>query len=370
MATVKQATFAGIDISDLVVSWGTLEQVKELLLASAQMFTGEHTLGLDNRGNAFSPASTGSLIRGLEWYGALIEIRLDGVLVYRGRVRDLQIVNEGRLANIVSEDAMKVPAQEPFVGSGVGVNPGAALLAMARTSLGDEELDIPSFVQAGGGALAAGATIDYTFGPTANATVMSAMQGVAELCSISVFVSNGRLTARPFRPYQGSGSTLGWTIEDRHILEVGTLGHDVLNFKNQVTVYYTNSAFVTKDDEESQRANGSLGPDGVFRPLVRGRSFPFTDNVVASNRQSAEFLADLCLARSSYRRQLIDLTIGAEMNGVDLGDRFPIRSAYLGLAELPVEVIEAHRDPDRDRTALKFAELRDPAPSGASIARG
>ena len=350
MATVRTATFLGVDITDRVVSWGTLEQVKEVLLAEATMFTSEHSIQVMNEGGAFTSDGPASIVRGLNWYGQILTVTLDGQLVYAGRVRNIQISSDAGTATIVSDDVMKVPAQEPFVGSGQNANPGDVLLAIARSALPEEFIDAASFKASGGLARTAGATISYEFKDDSRASCMSAMQEIARLCSISVYVSRTLLSARVFRPYQGQGSGLKQDIDETVIRAMPSQGYDALSFVNRVTVGYTGGFTETVNALDSQRANR------IIRPITYGD----TETVFAYDRASAIYFGNLCLSRSSYQRRICEVTIGPTMNPVDMGDRFPVTSSRFGLVAMPAEVIEAHRNPDQDEVTLKLAELYDP----------
>ena len=350
MASVRTATFLGVDITARVVSWGSLEQIKEILLAVAQMFTSENSITVNNAGGAFTSDGAASIIRGMNWYGQLLTIAIDGDTVYAGRVRNITIAPDGGTATITSEDVMKIPAQEPFIGSATNVNPGDALLAIARSVLSDDFIDVSSFQSCGASARSAGATISYAWTADTKTSAMAAMQEIAQLCSISVYVSRTLLSARVFKPYQGQGSGLKQTLTDDMLRAVPSHGYDVLNFVNRVTVGYTGSLTVTVDALDSQRVNR------VVRPATYGTG----TTVFAFDKASATYFGNLCLSRSSYQRRIIDVTVGPPMNPVDMGDRFPLTSSRFGVDFMPGEVVEAHRDPDRDETTIKLAELYDP----------
>lgn len=358
MASLRQARLVGLDISDRVESWGNLELIKTVLLAEATMVTSEHTLTVSNHDGAFLPNRPNSLVAGLNWYGALVDILLDGQLVYEGRVRDIRISPDGLRAMIVSEDVMKQPAQTAFVGSGTAQNAGDVLLAMARTALPDSLIDIPSFLSSGGPSRAAGATVTYSFTASSGMTCMGAMDELSSLASISVYVNRNLLVARAFQPYQGNGAGLRWQITDDVLRQVPTVQRDVLSFFNRVVVGYPTGQTVALDDKVSQRVNH----------VVRTKTFPESGNAHAADLASAQYFGSTYLDRASFQRRIVDLTIGREVNDVDLGQRYPVRSAWFGLL-MAGEVIEAHRVLDRDETTLKLAELRDPFPSGETVSR-
>jgi hypothetical protein len=348
--TVKTVTFMGVDISPDIVSYGSLEEIKEVLLAVSTMFTSENQMQVNNLSGRFSTDGPNSLIRGLEWYGQTITLALDGIPVYVGLVRNIELSTDGRVATITSEDVMKIPAQQPFTGTGKTANPGDVLLAIARSCLSDDFIDRASFHAAGAPARAAGATIGYSFLPTAGSvSCMAAMQLVSELCSISVFVSRAKLTAAVFQPYQGQESGLGPDLTDVDIRDVTQHGYDILSFFNQVTVVYPANLSWTDNAIDSQRTNR----------IVRGRTLGDLTTCFASDRISAIAFGKLALSRASQQKRIIGLTIGSKVDTVEMGDRFKINTQRFGTV-MPAEAFQVLRNPDRDEATLKLAELIDP----------
>src|ERR1044071_599530 len=334
----------GVDITSRVVSFGSLEQIKEVLLAVATMFTSENRIQVTNIDGAFSTDGPLSLMRGVEWYGQPLVIAIDGIPVYNGVVRNIELSEDSRIATITTDDVMKVPAQQPFIGSATGQNPGDALLTIARSVLDESYLDLHSFQAAGSPARSAGATIRYAFlSSGGGAGCMEAMQQIAELCSISVYGSRGQLTAAVFQPYQGNGSGLGIELNDLRIRQMPEHGFDTLNFFNRVTVPYPTALSITLDALDSQRNQANR--------IIRGKTLGDLTGVHAADRNSAIYFGDLSLKRASWQPRLCAIVVGPEVAQVELNDRFPLNSHRFGTI-MPGEVYQVTRDPDRDETTI------------------
>jgi hypothetical protein len=348
MALTRVARFMGQDVTNLVTSWGNIEQIKDVLLVNATFMTGEHSIELLNRRGAFSPGAGSSLTAGVNWYNQLLEILVDGRTVYQGYVKNITTNNTLTSAKIVSENIFKQPSETTIALSGIGQNPADVMLAIALMGADPSLVDMQSFQQAGGPARAAGATIDYNFPSGSNVTVLSALQQIGALASISCFVLNNRITARAFKPYQGGGSDLQFTLQDSFVREWGDFGFDVSSFNNRVTVGFTGPGSITLNDLESQKINN----------IVRGFAFPSTGSVVSSNLTSARFFGTLYLQRASLRRGVLPVAGGREFKDVSIGDRFPVTNPRLGLVNFPMEAIEVHGDLDHEEFELHLAQLQ------------
>lgn len=348
MALTRTAQFMGVDITDLVTSWGSIEQIKDVLLVNATFMSGEHSVELFNRGGAFSPGATGSLTAGLNWYNQLLEIMVDGRTVYSGYAKNITTNNSRTLAKIISENIFKQPSETLIAISGVSQNPADVMLAIALKGAPSDLVDTASFISAGGPSRSAGATITYTFPVGSNTTALSALQQIGALASISVFVLNNRVTARAFQPYQGSGSGLQFQIQDNIVREWGDFGFDYSSFNNQVNVGYVGPGSVTLNDVASQAINN----------IIRSFSFPSTGSVVSSNLTSARFFGTLYLKRASLRRGVLPVAGGRELKDVAIGDRFPVTNPRLGLVNFPMEAIEVHANLDNEEFELHLAQLQ------------
>jgi len=348
MALSRVARFMDVDVTALVSSWGNIEQIKDILLVNATFMAGEHSLELYNRDGAFSPGAGGSLTAGLNWYNQKLQVLVEGRMVYEGFVKNITTNNTRTLARIVSENIFKQPSETTIALSGTAQNPADVMLAIALLGADASLIDIPSFQVAGGAARAAGATIDYNFPVGSNVTVLSALQQIGALASISCFVLNNRITARPFQPYLGGGSDLRFPIQDAIVREWGDFGFDYSSFNNQVTVGFPGPGTITLDNRESQKVNN----------IVRGFAFPGTGNVVSSNVGSARFFGNLYLSRASLRRGVLSVAGGREFKDVAIGDRFPVTNPRLGLVDFPMEAIEVHANLDNEEFELNLAQLQ------------
>jgi len=348
MAMTRKAVFMGVDISNKVSSWGMIETIKEILLVQATFMTDEMTLELFNDGT-FSPAGS-SLVAGVNWYNGLLEITVDGVTVYQGYAKDLRANNTRTLAYLVTENVLKGPAERSVIASGTGQNPADAMLAvLAAAGIDDALIDDASFTVAGGAARIAGATLNYNFLSGDNVTALAALQQIGNLASISVFVLNGRITARAFQPYQGDEQGLRNELNDANVREWGDMGTAYSNFQNRVLVGYPTLQYVTLDDERSQIENGNV---------VRELQFSAGDKVVSANAVSASYFGRLFLARASTRRTMIPLACGRDLKDAVIGDRFPVTNPRLGLVRYAMEVIESHRNLDTEEIELHLAQLQ------------
>ena len=337
---VRQAVFAGIDISKYVNSWASVEQVKDVLLVRATFMTSEMNL------ECYSGTGLALMLKGMNWYNAPLLIYVDSVLVYEGLTRNININDTERTATFITENVLKGPAESLIAYTGTGLNPASAMLSIARQVVAVQYIDTNSFALAGGPSSQAGATVNVAFAQGGNTTALQALQQIGDLASIAVYVVGNRIVAKPFRAYRGNLAGLRFTIRDGNIREWGTAGYDASSFNNRVSVGY-GSQYVSLDDVRSQRKN----------KVIRDIQFPNTGPVVASNRQSAAFYGSLYLKRAAMRKRLIPVAGGVELKMVAIGDQHPVTNARQGLTQYPVEVIEVHRNLDTSETELLLATL-------------
>lgn len=343
----RVARFMGVDISKLVAGWGKIEQIKSVLLAQATLLSSEMSLEVFSSKDFASPFGSTSLLGGLNYYNKLLEIEVDGVAVYVGLVKNVRSNATKGTAVIVSENVIKRPAESVFTLSGAGVNPAQAMLAILRTTLAESQINSDSFDQAASPSLDASASINFDFPSGSNVTVLQAIQKISELSSISVFVYNQKVMARPFLPYQGSGAGLKFDLTEMNVREYGDFQYDTSAFNNRVQVGYPTNSYATLNDIDSQRKNG----------ISREIQFSASDQAVAADLQSATFYGKLYLERASRRRGKMGLVGGKELRDTVIGDRFPVYSSKLGLSGFPVEAIEVHRSLDSDEVELSVVEL-------------
>jgi len=332
-----------------------LEQIKEVLLGRAQMFTAQMETVFDNSSGFLGSGPGRSIVAGASWYDKPVEVEVDGIVVYEGLIRKIVGDDETGTARVVSENVFARPTNAVCNFLATEANPGAVLLGIARQAMPDTMLDVDSFFSAGAAAQQADARIEAAFVPGEKTTVAEAIQKVGALCSISVFVYRNILRAEAFVPYQGDGSGLAFPIDDQIVRQWGESTWDVESFNNRVRVGYDvgpPELYVEDEDEESLRENGADDP--------REQQFSAGDQVRASDEQSARYFGRLYLSRASYKRRIVSVVGGPELRNVRLGQRFPVTQPREGLSDVPVEAIEVRPRLGQDEGELLLAGLRRP----------
>lgn len=342
-----RARLMGVDLTQFVTSYGRLEQIKDILLAQATLLTTEMTIQVVNFQDFAKPKGVGSLFGGLNWYNQVLEILRDGRTIYEGFVKNIRTSPNEETADIVSENVLKKPAETVIVASALSANPAQAMLGFLRLVLEDSSINVTTFNQAGAQATNAGATIDYVFAQGDNVTVLQAIQLVSDLASISVFVKDNKVIARPFIPYQGDEAGLKFELNDSIVREWGELEFDNSAFNNKVAVGYPTDQFEILTDVESIKTNG----------ITREIQFPADAKVAASDLTSARFFARLYIRRAAKRRQKLNIAGGEALKGTVIGDRFPVTSPDLGLVRSPMECIEVHQTLDGNEMELALAQI-------------
>ncbi len=343
-----QARFMGVDISEFVTSWGRLEQIKDILLAQATLLTAEMNIEVMNFRKFMNPRGPGSLIAGLDHYNGLLEIIKDGRTIYEGFVTDIRPNANAQTSVLVSENILKKPAETVINTQATDANPSFAMLDFIRFAVPEENIDARTFDQAAAPSSTSGATIDYTFAEGDNITVMQGVQLVSELSSISVFVKDNKIIARPFVPYRGQEENFKQEVNDEIAREWGAFSWDNSSFNNRVSVGFPVDKTVLLEDTESIKINGRTPRLIEFSP---------EDNVVASNLTSAEFFGRLYLRRAAKRRTKLNVAGGKSVDGTVIGGRFPVTTTSLGLVRFPMECIEVHQTLDSDEIELSLAQL-------------
>ncbi len=250
---------------------------------------------------------------------------------------------------MVAEDILSGLTDAIVNGAQNGANPGYAMLSLLNGAGLQDYVDAGSFINAGASAAAAGASINYTFDQGSNTTALAAVQAIASFASISVFVLNNTVVARPFQPYQGAGSGLRFPITDGIVrgLDPAAMGHGLLQQPGLRGLQGAGSPYISTNYP-------SVTQNSVTRLYEFGGS-----NVLASNAASARFFANSYLARAARRRAILDLTGGLEFAASVLGDRHWVTCASLGLDQFPMEIIEIHRHLDTDDIDLRLVGLAD-----------
>lgn len=349
------AELFGMDVTDRIVEWGTVEQIKEVLLATAELFTSEVTMTFDNTSGFLSPRHGQSLVAGLDWFHKTLTLKSDGVSIFEGLVKTVIPNPEEKTATVTAENIFAAPVATYYHGTDAAVNPAIAMLTIVRSALADEYINIHSFHYAAGAARRAGATINFTFSEGDEITVADAIQEIGDLASIAVYVQNNQIFARAFRPYQGSSSELKFPITDTIVREWGEFGWDNASFNNRVSVGYSigpPELYVRREDVESWRLNGKEW---------RAHEYAAGDDVTAADLPSAQFFGDTYLQRASYRREKLSLVGGPELKAAaKLGDRFPVTQAEFGLVDTALETIEVRPRLGQDEIELLLVGVKVP----------
>lgn len=347
MATL---TLMGQDVSSYVTEWGEVEDIKEVLLVRSQLFTGEHTVVLSNHDGRFSPFRAGSLLYGKAYFQSKVELTEDGETLFYGLLKQVQLSNNNRTASLKVENVFTILTTSLASLVQSGVSPMTACLSMIEEAGLGEYVDRNSFVSAAAGATAAGATVDVDFSDS-NRTVLAAVQDLAELAGVAVYVRGATIYARPFQPYQGSSAGLRFPIQADNTVEIGSLEQAADNLKNVVTVDYSASSSITLTDEQSIRRYQG------YRSEVR-LSYNTGSEIAIANSVSATYFGNKYLERASTLRCTLEVVGADTLRSVRIGDRHPVTDDHYGLSSEPFEVIETHRAIREKTISLTLASLR------------
>lgn len=338
----------GVDVSRFVISWGRLEQIKDILLAQATLITSELTIQVHSFKGFMKAMGPGSLVAGLDHYNALLELIKDGRTIYEGFIRDMPSNSTSGTGSIVTENVLRKPAETVISGQATGANPVLAMLFFLRQAMPERNIDARTFDQAAAQSGRARATIDYDIKQGDNVTVMQFIQQVSELSSVSVFVRDNKVIARAFKTFQGGDAGMKAELTDPIVREWGQLSFDNSSFNNSVAVGYPTDKFVLLEDSVSIKQNG-----GNPRKL----EFPADEKITASDESSARFFGKLYLSRASKRRRKMSVAGGKELAGHTLGDRFQLTHPDQGLQRFPVEAIEVSETIDGEEVEMSVAEI-------------
>lgn len=349
-----QAYLNGYDISQYVTSWGNLEQVRELMLATPQVFTSEVSLSVYNFNNFLSPAGQ-SLMKGLTWFNTILELKVYGYTLFKGLLIDLPVKLDDYTVEIKARSFMNVLATRNFSGTGTS-NPGDLLFAIVNSAIPQTNstvdnatdyskyVDYNSLLLAGADTREAGATIKYEF--SGNDTCLSAIQKISELCSIEVYLYGFQIVARPFRAIDPNINVKAELLND-FVQEWQSLESNFLSFYNRVTVGYPTSNTLTLNDYDSQRTNKN----------IIDYAFDETAAVAAADYASAEFFGNLFLSRNSKRRAKLNVLGKSDYYQLTTGDRLSVTQPQLGYVQKPFEIVEVHHDLDNKGYQLSLVEL-------------
>lgn len=346
---VRSLKILDVELAPYVTDWGSVEDVKDVLLAQTQLFSGSHEISLIGGLDRFSPFYPGSLFYGRKLQNVLMQISVDGTELFSGFIRDVAQGGQSRETKITAENFFSKPSETIATLNVAGANPATAMLSLLDQAGVLAYADLASFYAAGGAAQAAGATVTLAYKAESKTTVLSAIQAISELASISVYVKNGVIMARAFEPYQGNGSGCRYPINSGYARNWGDLQQARDNVRNQVTIAWGASGSLTLTDQVSVKRLGQVRPFSFSTATGASLSVP--------DLSSAQFFAGRFLARCSTLRSTLDVEMGPEFLDAQLGDRHLVTSFNHGMFDVPCEIIETHRKIVENGLSLKLATL-------------
>lgn len=353
---VRSYQILGLELAPDVLDWGAVEEVKDVLFSQTEMFTSEHTLQVQNasaiQGSSsfgkYSPSNVQSPFYGRSLQLLPTTLSLDGVVLFSGLLRDIQLDHGAKTASIVSQNYFTAAAASNAVLTASG-NPAyivERLLALAGLS---SYVNAASFVQAGAGSAAAGATISVTYAAGSTTSVLSAVQAVCNLCSLSCYVRGGQIILQAWHPYQGNNSGIKWSIPSSAVYSYGTLTYAYEALSNSVTMAYGSNGQYSITNQASVLQNGINTPTAFN--AVTGSA------IAVPNLASAEYFSRLFLQRASSLRRQGVLTVGPSLAQAHIGDRVLVNAPNWGEAPIPFEIIETHLKLKDLSSDLTIAEL-------------
>lgn len=328
----RSLTILDEDVSSSVVDWGSIEEVKEVLLVKTELFSSSHEVVLDNSTKRFS-LDVG-LFGGRSPLNSPAIISEDGQVLFQGLIRGFTLSKAERKATITIENYLAPLTAQVATLVQTGVNPASAALALLLDADLEDVVDVFSFYAAAGVYNQAGATINVDFADS-NTTILAAIQKVSELASLTVYMSFGKIRAKAFASYQGDAAGLRQTLTTANVLSIDELEAQPDVLKNSVTIKYGASSEVTVTDAESIIRNR-----GTFEyqfDTNTGREISVPDET------SARFFAGLFLARAATLRYTLTIKGDSRIGVPALGHRHAVTDAQLGLSARAFEVIEVHR---------------------------
>ena len=346
----RQIIFLGQDLSQYVVDWGTIDDTKDVLLAQTQLFAGQYQIKLGNGNSMFTPFNSTSLFYGRPTQNQIASIYLNGAIAYYGLVKSVDLDGQTREATLTMENFFSKPTSMSASLVASKANPAAAMVSIFENAGLQSYLDLGSFSNSGAAAAAAGATIGVNYSGTSSTTILSAIQAISQLCSISVYVRDGLIRARDWRPYQGHGAEIKWLITPSIVRSfTGTLSDAYDNLNNSVTIGYGASSTITLTNTSSIQQYGVTN------------NFPFSSNtgsLTVPDLKSANYFGNLFLARASTLRRTGDLDAGPELQLARLGDRCYVTAPNWGInTPTAFEIIETHQKPQENGIGLKIATI-------------
>lgn len=332
----------GQELAPYVLDWDKIEEVKNILLASNQMFTAEHTLTLSNADNRFTPQNSKGIFYGKNIELIPVQLSIDGVILYQGFIRTLTIDHASRTAKIVSQNAFTVPANY-FVNLTTVGNPASIVWAILNQCGLSAYVDPVSSTSAQAGFSSAGASIGVAYVVTGAAssangvsgtTALSAIQDICNLCSMSCFVQAGIIKLVPVTPYQGNLSGVKYQIGVNDVYDFSELEYAYENLSNSVHIGYGASSDYYASNPSSIQ-NNKLETNTQFSSTTQ-------NDLYCPDLVSATYYAGLFLARASTLRRQGKFTAGPKLMQCHIGDRVTVNAPNWGSGPIAYEILETH----------------------------
>ena len=342
-------TVMGQDVSAYVTDWGEVEDIKEVLLASTQLFTGQVTLELSNFDGRFAPFRSNSLFYQKPYFQSNVTLYEDGELLFAGILKAVNVSKATRMATLTVENIFTAPTNQLATLVQAGVNPVVGALAVLTAGGLGSVTDTNSFLAAAAASSAAGAVVDVDFA-SKNTSILSAVQKLCELAAVSVFIRNGLITAQAVKPYQGNSAGLRFPLNEANVVDFGELQEAYDNLTNVVNVAYGASLLVTVRDPDS--INRYQGYENEVK-----LSYAVGGAISIPDLASATYFGGVYLQRSSTLKYTFEINGADELKGIRIGDRHPVTEAYYGLAAKAFEVIQTHRPINKKTISLTLATL-------------
>lgn len=346
---VRSLKILDVELAPYVADWGKIDAVKDVLLATTELFSGSHEITLLGGNDRFSPHKINSLFYGRTLQNELMKLEVDGIRLFTGFVRDASQASQSREMKITAEDYFALPSESLAVLTGTNLNPANAMMLLLEGAGLGPYIARASFNAAGGPARETGATINVDYTADKKVTVLNAVKAISELTSISLYIRGGIIYARAFQPYAGGGAGCKQAIDQSNAWNWGDLTQARDNIRNQITIPYGASSKIILNDQASQSAIRQIRPFAF--ETATGAIISLPDVV------SAQYFGGLFLARCSTLRSVIDVEMGPDFLDTQLGDRFLLTLPNIGMTNVGCEVIETHKEIVKNNISLKLATL-------------
>lgn len=346
---VRSLKILDVELAPYVADWGKIDAVKDVLLATTELFSGSHEITLMGGNDRFSPYKEGSLFYGRTLQNELMKLEVDGIRLFTGFIRDAAQSSQSREIKITAEDFFALPSESLAVLTATAINPANAIQLLLESAGLGPYLNRASLNSAGSPARENGATITVNYTADQTVTVLNAIKAICEVSSISLYIRGGIIYARAFQPYAGGGAGCKQTIDQGNAWEWGDLSQARDNIRNQITIPYGASSKIILNDTASQAGIRQIRPYAL--ETAAGAAISLSDVV------SAQYFGGLFLARCAALRATIDVEMGPDFLDTQLGDRFLVTLPNIGMTNVGCEVIETHKEIVKNNISLKLATL-------------